>query len=84
MLTPPTKAKRPSGPHDTSLAYAGGAPDRVTWVGVPATALDAIVNRWPPLDITSFVPSGDQSGEDSATDVAVTCTGPVDPFTGTT
>jgi hypothetical protein len=59
-------------------------PDKVTWVGVPATADAAIVNKCPPLDITSCELSGDQSGDDSATDVAVTCTGPVEPFAGTT
>jgi hypothetical protein len=51
---------------------------------VPATADAAIVDRCPPLDITSCELSGDQSGDDSATDVAVTWTGPVEPFAGTT
>ena len=53
-------------------------------VGVPATDVAAIVSRCPPFDMTMAESSGDQSGDASATDVPVTCTGPDDPSAATT
>jgi hypothetical protein len=84
LLGPPTKAIRPSGPQLASRTYAGTSPDSVSAVGVPELAVEEIVNRCPPCDITSAESSGDQSGDDSATEVPVTRRGEEDPSAGTT
>jgi hypothetical protein len=84
LLGPPTNAMRPSGPQVGSRTYAGTVPESVSFVGVPDVALEAIVYRFPPFDMTIVESSGDQSGEDSATVVPVTRRGDADPFAGTT
>src|SRR5207244_9513636 len=65
-LSPPWNAIRPSGDHDGALtAAAGGAPVNDSGVGEPFTAEASIVSSCCERDMTSVLPSGDQSGDTS-------------------